>query len=196
MALTTDWFSHNIPVWEKLLARFKGLPDLRFLEIGCYEGRSTLWLIENILTSKGSGIQVIDTFEGSPENIELGDNIADIEKNFQENVANKYPNKVEVFKGTSQYYLRKFEPVPQFHFIYIDGSHIASDVLEDAVLAFRLLKEDGIMIFDDYGWKAPYPPLEKPKVAIDAFLYIFKGQYITLAEGYQIAIQKIPIDKK
>lgn len=32
--------------------------------------------------------------------------------------------------------------------VYIDGSHWAKDVLTDAVMAWRLLKEGGVMILD------------------------------------------------
>jgi hypothetical protein len=31
----------------------------------------------------------------------------------------------------------------RFDFVYIDGSHVASDVLQDAVDCFRLLREGG-----------------------------------------------------
>lgn len=34
--------------------------------------------------------------------------------------------------------------------VYIDGSHLPQDVLTDAVMAWKLLKNEGIMIFD--GW--------------------------------------------
>ena len=44
-----------------------------------------------------------------------------------------------------------FSPVTcqKYDIIYIDGSHEARDVLEDAVLAYRLLKIGGLLIFDD-----------------------------------------------
>ena len=34
--------------------------------------------------------------------------------------------------------------------VYIDGSHLPQDVLTDAAMAWKLLKKDGILIFD--GW--------------------------------------------
>ena len=37
-----------------------------------------------------------------------------------------------------------------FDFIYIDPSHQAPDILTDAVLAFKLLRLSGVMVFDDY----------------------------------------------
>lgn len=64
-----------------------------------------------------------------------------------------------------------------FDLVYIDGSHEAPDVLADAVLAFRLLRTGGVMIFDDYLWAEALPggvdPIRCPKPAIDAFLNLY-----------------------
>ena len=37
-----------------------------------------------------------------------------------------------------------------FDFIYIDGSHNGEDVLSDAIEAFKILRVDGILFFDDF----------------------------------------------
>jgi len=39
-----------------------------------------------------------------------------------------------------------------FDFIYVDGSHVAKDVLTDACMAWPMLTVGGVMCFDDYGW--------------------------------------------
>ena len=49
---------------------------------------------------------------------------------------------------------------------FFDGNHEPEYVLEDAVLSFRKLKINGIMIFDDYGWGGD----DLTKRGIDAFL--------------------------
>lgn len=41
---------------------------------------------------------------------------------------------------------------PGFDLVYIDGSHLRLDVLSDASMAWRLLREGGVMVFDDYEW--------------------------------------------
>ena len=41
-AFTTDWVSRNEEIWARQLEKFKGLPHIRALEIGSYEGRSAL----------------------------------------------------------------------------------------------------------------------------------------------------------
>src|SRR5262245_2089799 len=59
---TRDWFSHNIECWQRWLAEFNGKPRIRALEIGSFEGRSTTWLLENVLTGETSHIDCIDPF--------------------------------------------------------------------------------------------------------------------------------------
>lgn len=45
---TVDWFSRHLPVWNEVLMPLRGRP-LRALEIGCFEGAATTWLIDNVL---------------------------------------------------------------------------------------------------------------------------------------------------
>jgi predicted O-methyltransferase YrrM len=37
-----------------------------------------------------------------------------------------------------------------FDFIYIDGSHNGEDILSDAIEAFKILKKEGLIFFDDF----------------------------------------------
>ena len=37
-----------------------------------------------------------------------------------------------------------------FDFIYIDGSHNGEDILSDAIEAFKILKVNGLIFFDDF----------------------------------------------
>jgi predicted O-methyltransferase YrrM len=57
-----------------------------------------------------------------------------------------------------------------YDFIYIDGSHVAIDVMFDAVCSMRLLAPHGIMCFDDYIWNPGLPEHLTPRPAIDAFV--------------------------
>jgi hypothetical protein len=41
-------------------------------------------------------------------------------------------------------------PLNFYDFVYIDGSHLASDVLEDAVLSWAVVQVGDMIIFDDY----------------------------------------------
>jgi predicted O-methyltransferase YrrM len=193
---TKDWFDRCIPVWTEYLADFKDKPNLKFLEIGSYEGRSTCWLLDNILTHSSSTITCIDLFEGclhqGPWSKELYEtvDISIAHGNFLHNTE-KYGDKVQLIVGCSQDILRRYSPVPFYNFVYIDGSHIASDVLEDGVLAFPLLQPNGIFIFDDYPWKYFDEELRHPKIAIDAFLRVYANQIKVLKIGRQVILRKL-----
>lgn len=203
MAFHVDWFSGHIPVWKKMLKGFKNKPNLLFLEIGTYEGHATLWLVQNILTHPSSKIVVVDTFKGSMEHSK-GD-VKNLLLDFQENLAPYIfadPNKSKVIinQGLSGEIIRTFGFKSKFDFIYVDGSQVAKEVLEDIILGWRLLKNQGIMILNDYGWRIYNNPLLRPDLAINSFLSIFHKQYEILHIGYQVVIQKkgdnIEIPKK
>jgi len=76
----------------------------------------------------------------------------DVERVYDSRIAFR-PNVIK-YKMDSKEFLRSIEE-PTFDFIYIDGDHTAEGVLQDAVLAWRLLKAGGIMAFDDYLWEDP-----------------------------------------
>lgn len=156
----SDWFSPNIPHWHEFLDKFQNVQTTA-LEIGAFEGRATLWLLENILTQAKSKIYVIDTFEGSPE-MEYFDT-TDIQKTFENNISD-FKHQVIVEVGRSQDIL----PIDvMFDFIYVDGSHKAIDVLRDGVQAWDSLKKGGVLIFDDFTWANHALPIhERPHDAI------------------------------
>jgi predicted O-methyltransferase YrrM len=186
---TVDWFSSNIPIWSHYLKELKDKPNLHFLEIGSFQGRSTVWLLENILTNNTSTITCIDTFEGSIEHaIDFKNDIKNLFDIFSHNIS-KFKNKVNIIKNKSQVALKQINE--QYDFIYIDGDHKASSVIEDAILSFNLLKKGGIIIFDDYLWFGMKKFIDNPKPAIDAFLEIYADKINVMYKNYQVIIEKI-----
>lgn len=181
---STDWFVQNIPIWEKILTPLIGKP-IDALEIGCFEGRSTCWLLDNILTNSDSTITCIDSFSSDEELKDTDWQV--VKKRFLHNIQ-EYSEKVTFYHEESKVFLKRCSR--RFDFIYIDGSHLASDVLIDAVLSHLLLKSEGIIIFDDYLWKGLENNPNIPKPAIDAFLECFAKEYKILSIGYQVALQK------
>lgn len=190
---TQDWFGWAPPIWEQFKPVLPGRK--KFLEVGSYEGRSTVWTIENMMEDGGL-IVAIDTWEGGEEHAVVGEPMSVVEANFIHNmnvVNEKFPNRtVDVYKGTSTKYLSHLihHEYGDFDFAYIDGSHIAKDVLTDACMAFSLMKPQGIMVFDDYMWGDSRDILHRPKVAIDAFVNIFAEHIEVMAMGYQLALRK------
>jgi len=189
---TTDWFSDNINLWSNILEGFKHKPNLNFLEIGCWEGRATCWLLENILTDKSSKITVVDTFGGSPE--ETGMNGLDFENvlsRFKHNIQ-EHSDKVTIHEGYSNHVLKQLGNEPLFDFAYIDASHTAYGTLEDAILTHPLIKKGGIIIFDDYKWKDPNLPsiTDSPELGVNCFVHAFSDFYELVFVGYQVGIRK------
>lgn len=186
-----DWFSSTIPEWEETLSCFKGKDHLSFLEIGSFEGRSAVWLLENILTGPTCSLTCIDTWAGSAEHTNVVDlNFDQIEANFDHNIKEAASvTHINKRKGFS-YEVLPTLPKYSCDFIYIDGSHRACDVLEDAVLSWRLLKKGGIMIFDDYIWESQYSEIESPKIAVDSFVKCYTDQMDVIRQSLQFTVQK------
>ena len=177
---TTDWVNWHSDSWTRL---FTGLADrpLRFLEIGSFEGRSTVWFLENILRHPESTITCIDIFSQDSWDLRFDHNIR----------VSQSAAKVRKLKGRSADRLLELTG-QRFDIIYIDGSHDAADVLLDATLSWPLLAPGGILLFDDYGWDPEKPASERPQLAVDLFLEAMQGQLELLRKNYQVAVRKLP----
>lgn len=190
-----DWFSHNIPNWNMLKDLLPGRTD--FLEIGSFEGRSTVWIAENFAADFDLVfIDCIDTWSGGEEHSDIDMN--KVYENFIHNssLIQSKMNHINIWEGRGTSHSMLIEVLSQreelYDFIYIDGSHQAPDVLMDICFAWGLLKQNGIMVFDDYLWHPNgFKNEQTPKPAIDAFLTCFKGKYKLLFSGYQVAVQKL-----
>jgi predicted O-methyltransferase YrrM len=182
---TRDWFSNRIPTWERILAPLVGRP-VHALEVGVFEGRCTVWLLDHVLTHPDATLTWIDPFVGA---VSLaGQDMSFLENRFRENTA-RFEGKVHGYVGRSQKVLREL-PAERFDLVYIDGSHRAADVLVDAVLSWPLLRPGGMLVFDDYGWR-PWAPLHQtPALAVDAFLAVMLGHFEEVHRGYQVWVRK------
>ena len=176
---TSDWFSHKTPNWQKHLAGFKEKVGVQYLEVGAFEGRSLFWMLENILIKTDSRATAVDIFNPADEKI------------FLHNLS-IHPKKSQVIikKGFSQEILREL-PLNFFDIIYLDGSHMARDVFVDAALSWGLLKEEGILIFDDFLYRKDEYPLDmRPELPISTFLTVFGDNLKVLHQDWQIFVQK------
>lgn len=194
---SVDWFSNNIPIWDQVFEQtfMKGKDNLTFLEIGCFEGRATNYLLDNVLTGNDSIIHVVDTFEGSRNEAGMNwDENYDFDmlyNKFKKNVS-KHQDKVNIHRGYSSDILKKSFTKGMFDFVYIDGSHTAYDVLEDAILVHPLVKQGGIIIFDDFAWKDPnnLHPTNSPELGVTCFYNAYELFYQPIFQGYQVGFIK------
>ena len=171
-----DWFTSHIPRFAEILGEFKGKPATG-LEVGTHEGRSCVWLMENILTNAESRLIVVDVFEQPV-----------LRSNIQECGC---LDRIDIRIGLSRDVLLTVAR-GSIDFAYVDGSHWSCDVLEDAVNVFRLLRVGGIVGFDDYLWNDPkFNQHGTPKPAIDAFLLCYRHKIELLEKGEQVWIRKL-----
>ena len=172
------------------MAEFAGKPNLNFLEIGSFEGRSAVWMLENVLTGEDSFLTCIDTFKGGEDQKAM--DLSSLEATFQANIE-PWRNRVIVLRGESQSGLRCLHHgIDSFDFIYVDGSHVAEDVILDGILAWQLLKPKGIITFDDYLWNGPEDPRLCPRTGVDAFLMTRRpGTMQVMSVGVQVFVRKL-----
>jgi len=199
-SFTTDWISEFIPVWSVLIREIPAIGKI--LEIGSYEGRSTVWFIENAFKAAGKGeLFCIDTWEGGAEH--QGIDMSAVEERFLRNVEIAKSRAeaeitVTLLKGPSCDKLVSLIAGGHglsFDVIYVDGSHQCPDVLSDLVLSFQLCKIGGLIICDDYLWRAGTHGqenlLDQPKLAIDAFVNCYLRKLALYnAPLYQLYIKK------
>lgn len=177
-SFSMDHFTSRIPVWKEILHQFEGKPNIHYLEVGVFEGRATIWMLENILTHSTSKVTCVDIFpEDSKERL-----LANLK-------ISGFIDKATIITGRSQIKLRNL-PLNSFDIIYIDGSHSADDVLADAVLSWPLLKNDGLIIFDDYLLRREFPLELTPKFAIDAFITAYRNYLEIISRKEQVFIKK------
>ena len=161
---------------------------INYLEIGAFYGANIISVGKTYGLHNESKLFCIDPWEDYEEYDEYKNEQPHIYETFNENIKNSgFQDKIIINRGYSNKEIHKFDD-EFFDIIYIDGNHEPEYVLEDAVISFRKLKVNGIMIFDDYGWGGP----DLTQKGIDAFLsgYSKRIQYLKL-EDHQVFIKKI-----
>ncbi|KAI0067651.1 glycosyltransferase family 8 protein [Artomyces pyxidatus] len=188
---TQDWFTFNIDTWEALFSLIES-PAPRVLEIGSWEGRSAVFLLNNLCASGGE-IVCIDHFDllrteaGRERHRKIEHNLALTGKTFRILDQFSFPALMDLLEEEMS------SAAPGFDWVYVDGSHEADDTLLDGELAWRLARKGAVFIFDDYDWNAqPKESIHHPRRGIDAFLTLHKGEYRRLSSDtqYQMILQK------
>lgn len=212
-----DWFSPRIPLFEKHLAEFVGKPDLLFLEIGSFEGRSALWMLSNVLTGPYSRLLCVDTWKPHDElpGVDMEgvfsrfiDNVIEVQSElvWQDGGIRETRPRVEYRCGPLLQFLMDecadessrlnhglLSTETPFDFVYIDGSHHAADVFTDSAMAWQLLKVGGIMAWDDIGWRRDGSDWDHPVTAVSAFMSCFRDRVQVLSEpgDQQVWVRKV-----
>lgn len=161
---------------------------INYLEIGVFYGANIISVANSYCSHKDSKMYCIDQWIDYDDYDEYKNEQPIIYDKFLTNIRNSgSEEKIVVNRGFSHEKILDYEDA-FFDIIYIDGNHNPESVLEDAVLAFRKLKVNGIMIFDDYGWGGP----DLTQRGIDAFLSGYHKRISMLGEkNTQIFVKKI-----
>tara|TARA_Y200000002_G_scaffold336708_1_gene305029 strand:+ start:2591 stop:3358 length:768 start_codon:yes stop_codon:yes gene_type:complete len=175
-----DWFSHNIPIWEKYINNFL---EIDYLEIGCFEGRSTVYIGE---IAKVKSITTIDTFKGGDEHSNINFDL--VYNNFKKNIEKLDKKNIDVIDDLSDNFFKT--NTKSFNLIYVDGSHHYKDVKNDFLNSFNVLKKDGIIIFDDFLWEYYENSKNNPMCAIIEVYKILKDNFKILHVNNQVIFQK------
>lgn len=176
--------------------------EIHILEIGSYEGKSSVWFIENMLKNPKSTITCVDPWLEYTQN-SVSENTYTQTKNrdeifnrFKSNISKTgKENNVNINRGYSFDVLKRlYIDDKKFDLIFIDGNHTSKFVLEDSVLSYSLLKKDGYIIWDDYLWKNPHTTsteLTTPKLGVDSFINCYKGHLDIIHKNYKCVVKKI-----
>ena len=185
---TNNWFGRNINISMKILKKIFENKPVKILEIGSYEGRSAIWMLENLCKLPGSTFTSIDPYS-------TADTTAPVEDGTYERFCYNiklctHVSKFNQHVGYSKDIMPKLIAEKKIYdVVYIDGSHIREDVLVDMDNAHQLLESNGIMLMDDAGFDPNKD--ENAMGAIKRFLVKHPGEYRLLLKEWQWMIQKL-----
>ena len=142
---SNKWFLNNLEIFNFFLPKDKN-KKFDYLEVGCFEGLSSFYVLSEYNYVNAFFLDIWDL--PNPNSKTLSNDFDSIEKAFDENLSGF--NFIKI-KDDSVVSMRKlFKQNKSFDFIYIDGSHNGEDILSDAIEAFKILKIDGLIFFDDF----------------------------------------------
>jgi hypothetical protein len=139
------WFSKELADVDGWLSDDEGrclanwAIDKRVLEIGCYAGRSTIWMARTARM-----VDSVDTFEGTDTDKPC--------KTLSSWLANM--ERYELQHRTQYHIGYSRDVVPDLPYWYdlafIDGSHVYEEVKQDISLSRQKLRDGGLLAFHDY----------------------------------------------
>lgn len=166
------------------------------LEVGCFEGLTTNYIIDNLLNKDGK-IICVDPLTNIYLNNDLKETDIEINNidNFFEGQYERFMNNVREHIDSEKLILYRdmsfnvYEKLKELYlnsvdFIYIDGDHRPESVYLDGVNCLDLCKPNGYILFDDYNWRDTHK-------GIDRFLNEHGDKLMIMKLDYQLLVKKI-----
>ncbi|ELS05061.1 tetratricopeptide repeat protein [Xenococcus sp. PCC 7305] len=164
-----DNFSYRIPLIEPHLQHLVNQESTNILEIGNYQGMSSCWLLDKILTAPDSKLTCLDR---------------EFDSKLQDNLLKaKAKHKVNLMAGDIHENLNSLSPNIFDLANLQDRRKQWEYVNQSTALVWRLMKVGGIIIFNDYGWHRNDMPELNPKKGIDNFLNSIPSQWEIIVES-------------
>ena len=131
------------------------------IEIGSWQGKSTIYLAKSVKQTGNGRVYAIDHFQGnvgkeSAYQVGLQD-LSDLESGFRTNIANKgVQDCVELLSMPSDEAVKQLrERGVVARLLLIDGGHRYEEVKRDFELFSPFVQEGGLIVFDDYARHFP-----------------------------------------
>ncbi len=162
-----DNFSYRIPIIEPHLQHLINQESTNILEVGNYQGMSSCWFLDKILTHDNAKLTCIDS---------------EFDSKIQDNLLkSKAKDKVTLLAGDTHHHLSSLA-ANSFDLANLqDKRKQWQYVTQSLALVWKLMKVGGIIIFNDYGWRRRSMPELNPKKGIDNFLNSIPGQWEIIA---------------
>ena len=183
---TTQWFADS-ELKRLLPTILSPTAENRILEIGSYEGQSTVYMADIYCAEHpGSSITTVDPFDLADTSTTV---TSETEKRFLQNVkASPQTAKIIVRRQYSDDFFNT-NSAKRYNFIYVDGSHNPMQIQRDASNAFRVLDIGGVLWFDDYLGGPPGDPAIR--LAIDFWVRLMGTKVRLIHRGYQLGLMKL-----
>ena len=151
MTFTEDWyFPEQIDVLTRLCSQ---VADLRgaIIEVGCWEGRSTIELARTAYPAK---VLAVDTWHGSPDEQDHSRawDSDEVFEAFKRNIKEHAQGNIRHYRtGWREFFATWKRPV---RFIHIDAQHTYEEVRDNVLAVLPYMVPGGIICGHD-GWHEP-----------------------------------------
>ncbi len=126
------WFLNNLEIFNYFFPIKK--KKFHYLEIGSNEGLSLFYVLKNFKKVKATAI---DLWQNKKK-----------ESYFDKNLR-QFNNYIKIKKDSIIALRELGKKNKKYDYVYVDGFHDGSHLMVDAIESYKLLKKNGIMIFDD-----------------------------------------------